>query len=160
MAVLKDDTNKNDKVKRAGWLKGIDLPYYTGLEELLNAVSHGAGALLGAAGLVMLMRRAEGPLAMACALVFGISMILLYSNSCIYHAMPRGTALKKLFRVLDHCNVYLLVFGTYVPGALLGVSGHLGLGLSIAARIAADHGGKVWAAYSDGKLHFYTQLPL
>lgn len=58
--------------------------------------------------------------------IFGTTMIVLYVISCVYHALsPRLTG-KKVLRVLDHCNVFLLVFGTYIPVALLGVGGSLG----------------------------------
>ena len=53
-------------------------------------------------------------------------MIQLYTVSCVYHALSPSLAGKKVMRVIDHCNVYLLVFGTYLPVALLGVGGSEG----------------------------------
>ena len=107
----------------------IGIPDYTPGEEIFNAVSHGLGALLGTAGLVLLLVRARGALAVTTSAVFGASMILLYTMSCLYHALSPRTAAKKVLRVLDHCNVFLLVFGTYVPAALLGVRGAEGWAL-------------------------------
>lgn len=104
----------------------IKIPKYTLAEELINAISHGIGALLSIAGLVLLLVRAHTALQYVTVSIFGTTMILLYTISCIYHALsPRLTG-KKVLRVLDHCNVFLLVFGTYIPVALLGVSGALG----------------------------------
>lgn len=104
----------------------ISIPRYSMEEEVLNSVTHGIGAVLSVAALVLMALKASNPLAMVCACVFGASMILLYSMSCLYHALPAASAAKRIVRVLDHCNVFLLVFGTYVPAALLGVGGALG----------------------------------
>ncbi len=70
--------------------------------------------------------KAKGPLAETTVSLFGSTMVILYTLSCIYHALPASLEGKKVLRVLDHCNVYLLVFGTYIPVALLGVGGSLG----------------------------------
>ena len=102
--------------------KKISIPAYSLGEELVNAVTHGLGALLSVAALALMLARARGVLAVTVTAIFGASMILLYTMSCVYHALPKGTG-KKVLRVLDHCNVFLLVFGTYIPVALLGVSG-------------------------------------
>ncbi|MBQ6465159.1 MAG: hemolysin III family protein [Oscillospiraceae bacterium] len=102
------------------------IPDYTLGEEIFNAVSHGLGALLSVAGLVLLLVRAQGALAVTTAALFGASMILLYTMSCLYHALSPRTPGKRVLRVLDHCNVFLLVFGTYVPVSLLGVGGAAG----------------------------------
>lgn len=99
----------------------VGIPDYTLGEEIFNAVSHGVGALLGVAGLVLMLMRAHGALAVTAAALFGAPMILLYTMSCLYHALSPRTAGKRVLRVLDHCNVFLLVFGTYVPVSLLGV---------------------------------------
>ena len=58
--------------------------------------------------------------------LFGAAMVLLYTMSCVYHALPPKGRGKQVLRVLDHCNVYLLVFGSYIPAALLGVGGAAG----------------------------------
>ena len=107
----------------------LGIPDYTTGEEICNAVTHGLGALLGVAGLVLMLLRAHGALAVTAAAIFGASMVLLYTMSCLYHALLPRTPGKKVLRVLDHCNVFLLVFGTYVPAALLGVRGAAGWAL-------------------------------
>ena len=56
---------------------------------------------------------------------YGISLVLLYSASAIYHAV-KGTRLKAVLRVMDHCSIYLLILGTYVPMSLLVIGGKLG----------------------------------
>ena len=104
----------------------LSIPPYTLGEELWNAISHGIGALLAVAALVLMLVRARGALAVTAAALFGASLILLYAMSCLYHALSPRTEGKKVLRVLDHCNVFLLVFGTYIPVALLGVPGARG----------------------------------
>ena len=104
----------------------ISIPPYTVGEEISNAVSHGFGALLSAAALVLLLVRACGALAVTAAALYGSAMILLYTMSCLYHALPPSLTGKKVLRILDHCSVFLLVFGTYIPAALLGVGGARG----------------------------------
>lgn len=103
--------------------KEISIPSYSLGEELFNAITHGLGALFSAAALVLMLIRARDALGMTTAAIFGTSMILLYTISCVYHALYPGLRGKKVLRVLDHCSVFLLVFGTYIPVSLLGVSG-------------------------------------
>lgn len=97
-------------------------------EEIANAISHGIGAMLAIAGTVLLLVHAAThgtTIAVVSAALYGSSMILLYTISCIYHALtpPRG---KKVFRVLDHCSIFLLILGTYIPIALVGIGGWFG----------------------------------
>lgn len=98
-------------------LKSRVLPSYTKGEEIFNSVSHIVGGVIGLVTLVLSIIKAVGEndvVALACGIVFGISMICLYTISSLYHALPHGTA-KKVFQVLDHCTIYLLIAGTYTP---------------------------------------------
>ena len=119
---------KGDETMSTGALN-IKVPAYTLGEELFNAISHGIGAALSVYALVRMLLRAQGALAVTCVSVFGASMILLYTISCVYHALSHNLEGKKVLRVLDHCNVYVLVLGTYLPASLLGVGGALGWAL-------------------------------
>ena len=105
----------------------ILIPYYTLGEEIVNAISHGLGAIFAIVALVLMAVKAEGTLAETTSVLFGCTMILLYTVSCIYHALSPNIEGKKVMRVIDHCNVYLLVYGTYIPISLLGVGGTKGL---------------------------------
>lgn len=98
-------------------LKNRVLPNYSKEEEIFNSVTHIVGGVWGIVTLVMciLVSVSKGnALSLACGIIFGVSMIALYSISSIYHALPCGTA-KKVFQVLDHCTIYLLIAGTYTP---------------------------------------------
>ena len=107
-------------------LRIVGIPSYSMGEEISNAVSHGLGAILSVTALVLMLVRARGAMAVTTAALFGSAMVLLYTVSCLYHALPPHLLGKRVLRVLDHCNVFLLVFGTYIPVALLGVTGTRG----------------------------------
>ena len=101
----------------------ISIPKYTLGEELMNAISHGIGALFGVASLVMCIIRSCSPLdgfKLASSIVFGLSVTLLYLMSCLYHALKVNKA-KRVFRVIDHCTIFLLIAGTYTPFTIVSL---------------------------------------
>lgn len=97
------------------------MPHYTLGEEIANSVTHGVGVLLSIAGLVLLVVRAvhngAQPAAMAAAIVFGVSLILEYLMSTLYHAISHPGA-KRVLRTFDHSCIYLLIAGSYTPFTL------------------------------------------
>ncbi len=101
---------------------------YTVGEEIFNSVSHGVGVLLSIAALVLLIVFAaiySDGYGMASALVFGISLILLYTMSMVYHIVQNEKG-KRVLRIFDHCSIFVLIAGTYTPyllGPLRGVLG-------------------------------------
>ena len=97
-------------------------------EEILNAVSHGVGALLAIVATILLVLRAKAygtAVNIVSVTIFGISMFVLYLVSCLYHAIPISKG-KAVLQVLDHCSIFLLILGTYVPVCLVTVEGTLG----------------------------------
>ncbi len=106
------------------------VPYYTLGEELVNAISHGVGASLAIAALVICIVHSRSALGVISSALYGSMMILLYLFSCIYHSLSPKVRGKKVFRVLDHDNIFLMEAGTYMPVALslLVGSGHVALG--------------------------------
>lgn len=102
-------------------------------EEVAHSVSHGLALLASLAALPVLIVTAvpHGPAAIVGASVFAASLVLLYLASTLYHALPRNRA-KRVFRLLDHGAIYLLIAGTYTPftlGALRGAWGWTLFGL-------------------------------
>jgi hemolysin III len=97
-------------------------------EEIANSVSHGVGflaALVATPFLVLAAARRGGSVAIVGASVFASTMVVLYLASTLYHALPRNKA-KRVFRVIDHSAIFLLIAGTYTPftlGVLRGVWG-------------------------------------
>ena len=102
------------------------VPNYTLGEELINSISHGIGAGLSIAGLVLIIIRAHSAIGIVSSVIYATFMINLYIISCIYHALSPRLKGKKVLRVLDHCNVLLMVAGTYTPICLCALSGILG----------------------------------
>lgn len=97
-------------------------------EELANALSHGVGALLGLIGgavLITLAAVAGTPAQLAGAIVFAAALVLLYTASTLYHAIPHPHAKRRL-KVVDHCAIYVLIAGTYTPFLLVGLRDHGG----------------------------------
>lgn len=98
-----------------------ELPTYTKGEEIFNAVSHIVGGAFGIAALVLgvifaaIFSNAYGVVSMT---LFGATLILLYTMSAIYHFLRPNKA-KKLFRIFDHCTIFLLIAGTYTPFCLV-----------------------------------------
>jgi hemolysin III len=109
------------------------LPFQTPTEEIANAVLHGIGTGLSIAGLVLLALRANGHLngtgggtaTITAYVLFAASMICMFLASTLYHAIAHEGA-KRVFRVLDHAAIYLLIAGTYTPFCLLSIKGALG----------------------------------
>ena len=104
-------------------LRDIELPAYVGGEERLNTVTHIIGALM-AAGIfaygLLLAHRHQKPYAVPSCWIYGLSMIVLYTVSSVYHGLPTGNA-RKIMRVVDHCTIYLLIAGSYTPVLLVSV---------------------------------------
>jgi hemolysin III len=103
-------------------------------EELANSVSHGIGLLLSVLAVPFLISRAlrtGSGWDVVGASVFAVAAVLLYLTSTLYHALPHGKA-KRVFNVLDHIAIFILIAGTYTPftlGALRGAWGWTLFGL-------------------------------
>ena len=101
---------------------------YTLGEEIFNSVSHGVGALLSAAALVLLIIFAlvySDGYGLAGAIVYGVSLIVLYTMSMVYHIVQNERG-KKILRIFDHCSIFLLIAGTYTPYLLGPLRGKIG----------------------------------
>ena len=93
---------------------------YTVGEEIFNAVTHGIGAGLAVAALVLLIVKAAfdgGGILLLAGIVYGVALLLEYLMSTLYHAIAIEGA-KRVFKVLDHSGIYLLIAGTYTPYCL------------------------------------------
>jgi hemolysin III len=109
-------------------------------EEIANSVSHGMGFLAALIAVPVLVLGAvpHGAAAVVGATVFGVTVVLLYLSSTLYHALAPNRA-KRVFHILDHGAIYLLIAGTYTPftlGVLRGPWGWTLLGLVWALAIA------------------------
>lgn len=106
----------------------VRIPAYSLHEELMNAISHGVGALFAIAALVLCVVKSAlhgDPWAVVSSAVYGTTLILMFTLSTIYHALKINKA-KRVFRVLDHCGVFLVVAGSYTPYTLVTLRGPVG----------------------------------
>ena len=106
----------------------IEIPKYTLGEELMSAITHGIGALLSIAALVLcvVFSAIHGNVyAVVSSAIYGSTSIILYLMSTLYHSFKPNNA-KRVFRIIDHCSIYLLIAGTYTPFALVALPKALG----------------------------------
>ena len=100
---------------------------YTVGEEIFNSVSHGVsalGAIVGCSVMVTLAACFGNGTAVLSALVFGLSLITMYTMSTLYHAFP-FEKVKRIFRVFDHSSIPLLIAGSYTPFCLIALDGNI-----------------------------------
>ncbi|MCR5422488.1 MAG: hemolysin III family protein [Bacilli bacterium] len=99
------------------------MPIYSKGEEIFNLASHAFGAFIGLVILLVSMRTSIikdlHAAEVISLVVYGFSAIVLYGVSAIYHGLNEGLIAKKIFRIIDHCTIYLLIAGTYTPICIL-----------------------------------------
>lgn len=117
---MKKYENNNQKKKR----EKITLKKYTLGEELMSAITHGIGSGLSIATLVLciIAGAKNGAVNVVSGIIFGVSLIILYTMSTLYHSFKPNLA-KKVFRVFDHCSIFLLIAGSYTPFTLVTLNG-------------------------------------
>ena len=96
---------------------------------MISAISHGIGAGLGIAALVLCIIKSaihHNPTAVVSSSIYGSTLIILYLISTLYHSFKPSIRAKKVFRIFDHCSIFLLIFGTYTPFALVTLNGAIG----------------------------------
>ena len=127
---------------------------YSVLEEVLHSVTHGVGALLSILGLswmLYLSIAAADPWRIVASSIYGATLITLFLASTVYHAMYASRH-REIFRLLDHCAIYLLIAGTYTPFLLVSMRTDTGWWLF----------GTIWALATAGivkKLWFRHRFP-
>ncbi len=99
------------------------LPNYTKGEEIFNFVSHIVGGGISVVILIICITISilhDSTIGVLTSIIYGLSSILLYAMSSVYHGLPTGTG-KKVMQVLDHCAIYILIAGSYTPILLCSV---------------------------------------
>lgn len=131
---------------------------YTLKEEIWNSATHGAGIVFGIAALTVLTAlsaRFGNVWNVVSSAIFGVSAIILYSASTLYHAVPAEKA-KKILKKFDHIAIYYLIAGTYTPFLLVTLRGTTGWiifgiiwGLALAGTVlklvTSGSGTKIWS---------------
>ena len=99
------------------------LPDYTRGEEIVNTVTHIVGASLAAAAIPLLVVVASmhgNPWGIVTGAVYGATLVMMFTVSSVYHGIKPGPA-KRVMRIIDHCDIYLLIAGTYTPILLCSI---------------------------------------
>ncbi len=107
-------------------LKDRKLPNYTRGEEIFNMITHIVGGALGITTIVLCVIMAashKNTYGIVTGAIYGFTMLLLYTISSIYHGLKPDTLAKKVFQILDHCTIYVLIAGSYTPVALCTIRG-------------------------------------
>ena len=106
----------------------MDTHLFTKKEEIAHALTHGIGAVLSIAALVLLIIFASfngDPALIVSVTIFGVSMLLMYTSSTLVHSLPVGKW-KNIFLIIDHASIYIFIAGTYTPFLLVILSGKIG----------------------------------
>ncbi len=106
----------------------IEIPKYSLGEELMSAISHGLGSLLSVAALVLcvVFSAIHGNVyAVVSSVIYGSTSIILYTMSTLYHSFKINNA-KRIFRIIDHSCIFILIAGTYTPYCLVSLPAYLG----------------------------------
>ena len=107
----------------------VTLPkYYSPTEEKINVISHGVGFFLSSVALVFLVVRAGmygNVLHVVSFTIFGVSLMVLYAASSLYHNAKQPEVRKRL-KIFDHASIYVLIAGTYTPFTLVTLVGNTG----------------------------------
>ncbi|MDO5516767.1 MAG: hemolysin III family protein [Clostridium sp.] len=114
--------DKNQRLKELN-----EPPQLTVLEEVGNSVTHGIGAALSVAGMVLLLLKSNTGFKVMASLFYGISLIFLMLMSCLYHSFKSGSVVKRLWRRFDYASIYLLIGGTFAPLYLVYWGNTLGI---------------------------------
>ncbi len=107
----------------------INIPKYSLGEEIMSAVTHGIGALLSLVALiicVVISVKSGNVVSVISSIIYGFTLIMLYMMSTLYHSLAVNNA-KRVFRIIDHCSIFLLIAGTYTPFTLISLKQPLGI---------------------------------
>ncbi len=104
-----------------------DPPKRALLEEIGNAVTHGAGSIFAVVAYILMMLAADTAFEYVGASIYFFGLFVMFTMSCLYHSFSHGSAVKRLFRRFDYSSIYLLIGATFAPPLLNVVGGTFGL---------------------------------
>lgn len=97
------------------------------LEEIGNAVTHGVGSVFAVLAIVFMLIYADSATERVGAWVYFFGLFVMFTMSCLYHAFPHGSCVKRIFRRFDYSSIYLLIGATFAPILLCYIGGVFGL---------------------------------
>ena len=113
----------NGEIRSGAPRSRIQLPDYTRAEEIMNMVTHivGGALALAAIPLLVIFGAVRGNVwSVVSGAIYGVTLLIMFTVSSIYHGLHKGRA-KRVMRVIDHCDIYFLIAGTYTPILLVGI---------------------------------------
>ena len=123
-------------------VKDVEIIEYSKKIDFWNCLTHIIGAVFGVFALILLIFKADGARPMVSAVIYGVSIIAVYTMSSVYHGLPIGETKRKA-RLMDHCTVPLLIAGTATPCALLilyEINAFIGIGVLVLAWLCTSFG--------------------
>ncbi len=93
----------------------VNPPKRSVLEEIGNSITHGIGAIFAIVAFILMLSAADSRVEYICATIYFLGQFILFMASCLYHAFPHGSGVKRLFHRFDYCSIYLLIGATFAP---------------------------------------------
>ena len=152
----KEEKKEAKRAKRQHYRELNEPPKLTVLEEVGNAVTHGIGAGLAIAGFVLLLLKSDTGLKVMASCFYGISLILMFLMSCLYHSYKSGLAVKRIWRRFDYSSIYLLIGGTFAPMYLVYWENVLGIVLFCVQWALIIAGITIICVFGPGRSDRYT----
>ncbi len=113
------------------------------IKDPISGISHLIGAILAIVGIVFLLINSKNLTETISFLIFGLTVLIVYSASTIYHLFEKNTEEIGLLRKIDHASIYLLIAGTFAPFCLILVKGILGWSVFISVWVIAIIGASI-----------------
>ena len=129
------------------------------LEEVGNSVTHGIGSLFAIVAMVLMLVFADGGMQIASAIIYSVGMLVAFTASCLYHALPYGRRAKRLFRRFDYSCIYVLIGATFAPVLLSCMGDTFGIVFFIIQWAVIAAGVALIGVFGPGKLRF-IHMPL
>lgn len=155
---------RNEALSAAMPQKIADRQKYNGpklsvLEEIGNAVTHGVGSIFSIIAFIFMLIKADSASEMVAAYVYFFGLFVLFTMSCLYHAFPHGSTVKRVFRRFDHSSIYLLIGATFSPLLLSYIGGFNGIMFLIIQWTIIAVGITLIGVFGPGRLR-WLHMPL
>ena len=129
------------------------------LEEIGNAVTHGLGAVFAIVAMILMLVSSDGGADITSALIYSLGMLVMFTASCIYHALPNGGGAKRLFRRFDYSCIYILIGATFAPVLLSYMGNTFGIVFFVIQWAVIAAGVSLVGVFGPGRLRF-IHIPL
>ena len=128
------------------------MPHRSVLEEIGNSITHGVGSIFSVVALILMLLNSYEKNEIISSIIYFLGMFILFTMSCLYHAFPYNSTVKKIFRRFDYSSIYLLIGATYTPILLCYIGGVFGISFCIAQWIIISIGITFVGVFGAGRL--------